>query len=140
VGLFSGRRPSQSDQAGARLPSDLIARLEPFGRFEYDPSGSGVDAVGLPNAEYELMQTAKADPDAFLQGLASEAIPIGGWTAYGAMRLAWHFGLLRAGTHHADADAIGLAALEFVRNSGAAWNRLNLDEKDLWNRVAARQW
>jgi hypothetical protein len=123
-----------------QLPNGLLARLEPFGRFEYDPQGSGVDPIGQPNAEYPLLAMTKQDPDGFLAALASATIPIGGWTVYGAMRLTWHFGLLKAEPPHDKADVIGVAALEFVRDTGGTWERLNIDEKTLWNRAAEQEW
>ena len=85
-------------------------------------------------------EVAKQDPDGFLAALAARTIPVGGWTVYGAMRLAWHFGLLKPGTHRAAADAIGLAALRFVRDSGCPWERLRMDEQALWNRAAGEEW
>jgi hypothetical protein len=140
MSLFRRRESTGADQVAIRLPSDLVARLEPFGRFEYDPQGSGVDATGHPNAEYPLLQMAKENPDGFLGALASDTIPVGGWTVYGAMRLAWHFGLLKADSPRDDADAIGLAALRFVRDAGCGWAQLNVDEQALWNRVAGDGW
>jgi hypothetical protein len=96
LSLFKRGASENSGEGVTRLPDGLAARLEAFGRFEYDPQGSDVDAIGHPNAEYPLLQMAKQNPDEFLAALSSATIPIGGWTAYGAMRLAWHFGLLQA--------------------------------------------
>jgi hypothetical protein len=135
-----GKRESMHASGGVQLPPDLIARLERYGRYEFDPQGSGVEAIGQPAAEYPLLQLAKGDPDGFLAALASEAIPVGGWTVYGAMRLAWNFGLMKAEPHYADADAIGLAALHFVRDAGYGWEHLSLDEKALWRRAVAEEW
>jgi hypothetical protein len=133
-------RPSHHGDADGPLPPDLLARLDAFGRFEFDPQGSGVDAIGHPNADYTLLQVAKEDPDGFLAALASATDPVGGWTSYGAMRLAWHFGLLANDEPQADLDAIGLTALSFLRNTGTAWDHLTVAEKALWNRVAAEPW
>jgi hypothetical protein len=140
MSLFSRGRSDRADEGGVQLPNDLVARLEPYGRFEYDPQGSGVDAIGHPNAEYPLLQMAKQDPDGFLAALASETVPVGGWTVYGAMRLIWNFGLLKPETPRADADVIGLAALRFVRDIGGSWELLRIDEKALWNRAAGQKW
>jgi hypothetical protein len=136
------RKPRFPHRGGVdgRLPPDLLARLDAFGRFESDPQGSGVDASGHPNADYALLQVAKEDPDCFLAALASATDPIGGWTSYGAMRLAWHFGLLANDEPQADLDAIGYTALSFLRNRGTAWDHLAVAEKGLWNRVAAEPW
>jgi hypothetical protein len=118
----------------------LPARLEPFGRFEFDPQGSGIDPVGMPNAEFELIQTAKQDPEAFIRGLAAATIPTGGWTVYGAMRLLWHFGLIEPDKASADLLAIATAALQFLRSSGATWQQLATVEKQLWAQISAEEW
>jgi hypothetical protein len=140
MSLFRRTATEDADKGAARLPRGLVARLEPFGRFEYDPQGSGVDAIGHPNAEYPLLQMAQQDPDGFLAALASATIPIGGWTVYGAMRLARHFSLLKPESPRDDGDAIGLAALRFIRDRGGRWEQLNPDEKVLWNRAAGQPW
>ncbi|MGP0100289.1 MAG: hypothetical protein ACLPUT_01530 [Solirubrobacteraceae bacterium] len=140
MSLFGRRASKDADMGASRLPSNLVARLEPFGRFEYDPKGSGVDAIGHPNAEYPLLQLAKQDPDGLLGDLAAATVPIGGWTVYGAMRLAWHFGLLKPESSRDDGDAIGLAALRFIHDAGATWEQLNTDEKALWSRAAGQPW
>jgi hypothetical protein len=133
VGLFNRRHGG--DTHGGLLPGDLVARLEPFGRFEFDPQGSGVDAIGLPSADYTLMETAKADPDGFIAALSSATLPLGGWTAYGAMKLIWHLGLTDPDVPHEDADSIRLAALQFVRGSGYGWEHLTLQERAFWQRA-----
>ncbi len=140
MGLFSRSQPENEGKTVASLPNGLVARLEAYGRFEFDPQGSGIDAVGHPDAEYPLLQMAKQDPDGFLASLGSATIPIGGWTVYGAMRLAWNFGLLKPESPRKDGDAIGLAALRYIRGGGASWERLRTDEKALWSRAAGEQW
>lgn len=117
MSLFSRSASEDASEMVSPLPDGLTARLEAFGRFEFDPEGSGVDAIGHPNAEYPLLQIAKQDPDRFLAALASATVPIGGWTVYGAMRLAWHFGLLKPESPRKDGDAIGLAALRFASDA-----------------------
>jgi hypothetical protein len=140
MSLFKRRAPEFAEEVEARLPADLLERLEAFGRFEYDPQESGVEATGHPNADYSLLTTAKQDPDGFIAALTRSALPVGGWTVYGAMRLAWHFGLLKPETPLADADALGLAALQFVHGIGGTWENLNIDERALWNRASAQPW
>lgn len=142
MGLF-GRKVSAatgSSSVSVVLPPDLVSRLEPFGRFEFDPQGSGVDALGHPNAEYPLMQMAKQDPSGFMAALAAATVPIGGWTAYGAMRLVWHFGLEDPDVPQADSDAISMAALQFLRDSGYPWMRLSVYEQAIWRRIDGREW
>lgn len=140
MALFGRSQGPRELDPNTRLPADLVSRLDAFGRFEYDPQGSGIDAVGHPNAEYPLLQAAKQDPDGFLAALASATMSIGGWTSYGAMRLVWHFGLLGHEEPQSDRDTVGLAGLRFVRENGASWGKLNPAEQALWNRVAGEPW
>ena len=140
MGLFGKKASQTTGGSSVELPPDLVSRLEPFGRFEFDPEGSGVDPIGLPNAEYPLMQMAKQDPDGFMAALAAATVPIGGWTVYGAMRLIWHFGLADPDVPQADSDAISMAALQFLHDSGCPWERLNLREMAFWRRIANREW
>jgi hypothetical protein len=140
MGLFKRQPPRVVEQADAWLPADLLGRLEKFGRFEYDPQGSGVEATGHPNADYSLLTAAKQNPDEFIAALTAAASPVGGWTVYGAMRLTWHFGFLKPEAPRRDADALGLAALEFIRGVGCTWEHLNIDEKALWNRASTQAW
>jgi len=67
-------------------------------------------------------------------------VPLGGWTVYGAMRLAWHFGLLKPETPREGSDVIALTALRFLRDTGAEWAQLNKDEQALWSRAAGQPW
>jgi hypothetical protein len=140
MGLFSRKASVSPGGSGVVLPSDLVSRLEPLGRFEFDPQGSGVDAIGHPNAEYPLMQMAKQDPDGFMAALAAETVPVGGWTVYGAMRLIWHFGLAEPDVPQADSDEISMAALQFLHGLGCPWERLNMREMAYWRRLAGREW
>lgn len=140
MGLFGKKASATAGSSSGALPPGLVSRLEPFGRFEFDPQGSGVDALGHPNAEYPLMQMAKQDPNGFLAALAATTVPVGGWTVYGAMRLIWHFGLADPDVPQADSDAISMAALQFLHDSGYPWMRLNMYEQAIWRRVDGREW
>jgi hypothetical protein len=140
MGLFGKKASMSTGGSNVALPPDLVSRLEPFGRFEFDPQGSGVDPIGLPNAEYHLMQMAKQNPDGFMAALAAATVPIGGWTVYGAMRLISHFGLADPDVPQADSDAISMAALQFLHDSGHSWEHLNLREMAFWRRIAGREW
>jgi hypothetical protein len=140
MGLFGKKASAATGSSSVTLPPDLVSRLEPFGRFEFDPQGSGVDPIGFPNAEYPLMEMAKQDPDGFMAALAAATVPIGGWTVYGAMRLAWNFGLADPDVPQADSDAISMAALQFLHDSGYPGERLNPREMAFWRRTAGREW
>jgi hypothetical protein len=66
-------------------------RMEQFGRYEFDPQGSGINDIDIwsqymgPFYEY-----ATADPDGFLTELrAVVADDRGGFATFGAARLVW---------------------------------------------------
>lgn len=140
MGLFGKRASAHAESSGRALPPDLVSRLEPFGRFEFDPQGSGVDPMGLPSADYRLMQFAKQDPDGFMAALAAATVPVGGWTVYGAMRLIWNFGLAEPDVPQADSDLISITALQFLRDSGYPRERLTPRDMAFWRRLAGRDW
>jgi hypothetical protein len=58
----------------------------------------------------------------------------------GAMRLVWHFGLADPDVPQADSDAISMAALQFLHDSGYPGERLNPREMAFWRRIAGREW
>lgn len=140
MGLFGKKATGVSGGSGVALPPDLVSRLEPFGRFEFDPQGSGIDPIGLPSAEYPLLQMAKQDPDGFMAALAAVTVPIGGWTVYGAMRLIWNFGLADPDVPQSDSDAISMTALQFLHDSGYPEERLSPRDMAFWRRIAGRDW
>jgi hypothetical protein len=140
MGLFGKKASVATGSSGVALPPDLVSRLEPFGRFEFDPQGSGVDPIGLPSAEYPLLQMAKQDPDGFMAALAAATVPIGSWTAYGAMRLIWNFGLADPDVPQADSDMISMTALQFLHDSGYPQERLTPRDLAFWRRLTGREW
>lgn len=140
MGLFGKKASVATGSSGVVLPPDLVSRLEPFGRFEFDPQGSGVDPIGLPSAEYPLLQMAKQDPDGFMAALAAATVPIGSWTVYGAMRLIWNFGLADPDVPQADSDMISMTALQFLHDSGYPQERLTPRDLAFWRRLAGREW
>ena len=56
-----------------RLPPGFARTLELYGRWQFDPQGSGVDPsrIGDGNFEYELFMLAKPDGDAFIEEVAA---------------------------------------------------------------------
>jgi hypothetical protein len=115
------------------LPSDIISMMESFGRFEFDPQGSGEDAGDIGRLMAELYPFASSDPDGFLVALAKAVLPVGGWAAYGASRTIWE--LLSPSAEirqHPAYKAIMNAALEFLRTSGKSLIMLRPYERDFW--------
>lgn len=83
MGLFG--KGARITQQGLRLPAGIDEFLETFGRFEFDPQGSGVD----PNAGYwmpALYELSEQDRGAFIEAIADVSFRCGGWALYGGDR------------------------------------------------------
>ena len=81
-----------SRRGGPRFPSDALARLELYGRFEMDPQGCGVEAshVWEHCMRPFVLDSGSSDRDAIL--VALHAVVAGdrsGFATYGASCLAW---------------------------------------------------
>jgi len=116
MGWF-GRRERRQDSP---LPPDIVSLLEMYGRSKFDLYGTGV-AQGLDTSrtwmlEPDLYPVAQADPDAFVTALATAALPVGGWTVFGAARLIRE--LLGNEYSHPASDEIRVAGLQWLRDNG----------------------
>lgn len=122
---FLGKRnPSE-------LPADIVSMMETFGRFEFDPQESGIDAAYVwDSLQAPLLPLTQTDPDAFVTSLAEAVIPVGGWAAYGAARTVMN--LLDGKLDHPSYHAILQASLQFLRDNGVPNNRLNGYEWQFW--------
>lgn len=101
------------------LPNNIIGMMERFGRYEFNPQGSGDDAADIWGQMAELSPFASADPDGFLVALAGAVLPIGGWSVYGASRTIWEFLSSSTSVHqHPSYNAIMKAAIDFLRSNG----------------------
>jgi hypothetical protein len=119
MGLF-GRR--QQNTSAVRLPADFARTLEQYGRWTFDPPGSGIDPsqIGGGNIEYELFTRAQDDSDAFIQAVAAVAIPAGGWALYGGSRAIWN--AVGTDVDHPDYLALLDASIDFIgRQYGMAY-------------------
>lgn len=66
-----------------RLPADMLAQLDAFGRCSYDLQGSPPPDT----FEADMYFLAQSDRDGFLADLAALVVPGGGWAAYDGMKL-----------------------------------------------------
>ncbi|HTU79666.1 MAG TPA: hypothetical protein VMF09_12985 [Solirubrobacteraceae bacterium] len=111
MGLFGKR---QQNTGAVRLPADFARTLEQYGRWTFDPPGSGIDPsqIGGGNIEYELFMLAQDDSDAFVRAVAAVALPAGGWALYGGSRAV----LNAVGTDvdHPDYLALLDASIDFI--------------------------
>ncbi len=83
MGLFGNR----SRRSEGMFPPTLRHDLEMYGRFEFDPAG-GIESDRIYlHLLAPYLETAQADPVGFTAALARLALPIGGWTVYGAAHL-----------------------------------------------------
>jgi hypothetical protein len=112
MGLFGKR---QQNTGGMRLPAGFADTLEQYGRWTFDPPGSGIDPsqIGGASIEYELFMLAQADSDAFIRAIAAVAIPVGGWAVYGGARAVWN--AVGTDVDHPDYLALLDASIDFVQ-------------------------
>ena len=138
MGLFSRRREAEGQ--GSYLPPHVIPGLEPYGRFAFDPQGSGVDPLTLMTNEYDFLLLRRNDPDRFIAEIAAAAIPAGGWTLLGAMKLLWECDYLQAIPANADATAILASGCDLARGMGFLWAQLRMDEQAAYVRAGGHPW
>lgn len=113
IGLF-GKTRRAAPTGGLRLPADFGRTLEQYGRFTFDPAGSGIDPgqIGDGAFEYELWVLAQPDADAFIRAVAAVAIPAGGWAVYGGAKAVWNS--VGTDVEHPDYLAMLDASIEFI--------------------------
>src|SRR3954470_11758054 len=77
--------------SAGRLPGNVVPRMERFGRFEFDPLNSDLDAtVVWSELQAPFLDFAQAEPDRFTSALVAEVLPAGGFALYGAARTVWN--------------------------------------------------
>ncbi len=114
------------------LPANIAQLAEDFGRYEYDQAASGVDGTSVwADFVAPLYPLAQAEPTAFLQQLADAALPVGGWSVYGASHLDWEF-FSGANPNDPSHRALLTASLTFLRESGVPLSRLTGYEGSFW--------
>ena len=132
MALFRGRSHEAS-----RLPTNIVEIMESFGRFEFDPAGSGLDSNYVwTSIVGPLLPTATADSASFLRELADAVTPVGGWAVYGGSHLVKELlgGDLNDDSYH----AMMSASLDFLRGLGVPAMRLNGYESRFWREHKGR--
>ncbi|MFC4506949.1 MULTISPECIES: hypothetical protein [Streptomyces] len=123
----------------ARLPTDVVPRMEKFGRFEFDPVGSDIDASDVwAELQAPFLEFAQSDPEGFARALANAVLPAGGFALFGAARTVWNL----AGSDFTSPAyaAVRMAALEFFRVNGVPNNRLSADDWRFWQQNRTEPW
>jgi hypothetical protein len=115
--------------ARRRLPAETLTQLEQLGRSQYDP-GSCDSPWQFVSSMYQLAQD---DREGFLADLAALVVPVGGWPAYGGLRLLWE--IFSADLSQPDFDAIALTGLQFLRSHGVPSSRVSPYELAIWHRL-----
>ncbi len=132
MGIFRRRSGSPDDRGG--LPPNIVALMERLGRFELDQQGRQDDPATIwSKTQAPLLPFASSDPGAFVDALATAAVPVGGLASYGAAHAVWN---LVAAEHRKGGsyDAIMSSAVEFLRANGVPPMRVN---GFLWNQWLA---
>ncbi|MCM2422180.1 hypothetical protein [Streptomyces sp. RKAG293] len=129
------RRPSSSTD----FPPDVASRMEQFGRFEFDPTGSGIDASYVWNElQAPFLAFAQSDPDRFAEELAEAVLPAGGFALFGASRTIWS--LAGSDCRSPSYDGVRMAALEFFRSNGITTSRISPDDYRFWREHRDEPW
>ncbi|MBR7839716.1 hypothetical protein KDL01_41080 [Actinospica durhamensis] len=126
MALFSRR------EAGARLPADVVTRMDLFGQYEFDSTrlAPGIDVWS--QLQSPLLEFAQADPAGFVEALVAAVRPGGGWALYGASRTIGN--LIAYDYEHPRYAEVRMAALEFLRANGVPPKFLTGGDWDFWLR------
>lgn len=119
MGLFS-RGSRERPSGGPRLPAGFAQTLSQYGRFQFDPQGSGIEPsrLGGGNFEYELYQLAQPDPAAFTSAVSDVATAAGGWALWGGAYAVWNAVGGSAPIAQDDHREMVAAAVDFVLEQG----------------------
>ena len=130
MSLFGKRIQNQS-----LLPSDIVQRMEYYGRCEFSPQESEPDAPQRINEliYQPLYPVASADPDKFIAELADAVLPAGGWAVYGGERCVRD--LINAQTRHPGFVAMVDAAIRFLLSQGYGMMHVAPYERDVWDEL-----
>ena len=143
MGLFSRRSKS-------RLPHEVEAVLERYGRWAFDPQHSGIDvgSIGHEPLQRPILEAYARGPQAVAEAtnrladaFIEEVLPDGGWPVYGAYKL---IDDIADGVRSAATATVMEAGLQFLRERGVPWNtHLSPYEKQFWvsrHPGGARDW
>ncbi|MEV8544185.1 hypothetical protein [Streptomyces sp. NPDC051572] len=123
----------------ARLPGDVVSRMERFGRFEFDPVGTDIDASDVwGELQAPYLPFAQSDPQDFARALADAVLPAGGFALFGAARTVWN--LVGSDFTSPAYDTVRMAALEFFRAHGVPSNRLSAADWRFWQENRSEPW
>ncbi|MFE6486446.1 hypothetical protein ACFVGN_26425 [Streptomyces sp. NPDC057757] len=129
------RKPSKS----SGLPADMASRMERFGRFEFDPANSGIDASYVwSELQAPFVEFAGSDPEGFADELAEAVGPAGGFALFGAARTIWS--LVGSDFRSPSYDGVRMAALEYFRSNGVPSSRLSSDDLRFWREQRDEPW
>jgi hypothetical protein len=123
------------------LPQGLLAELEPWGRFGYDPTSFTQDPFNSPFPiihSYDFLQLIRADRQRFVSELAEHALPRGGWASFGAFKLLGECNYLDdpvAASQNPDIARILRAGIGFLRAQNLDVRRLTGPEVQAVNLI-----
>ncbi|MEU5094708.1 hypothetical protein [Streptomyces sp. NPDC020996] len=121
------------------LPGDVVSLMERFGRFEFDPVGTDIDASDVwGELQAPFLPFAQSDPHGFARALADAVLPAGGFALFGAARTVWN--LVGSDFSSPAYGAVRMAALEFFRANGVPSNRLSAADWRFWQENRSEPW
>jgi hypothetical protein len=115
-----------------QLPSDIVQRMQRYGRHDYDPQKYPDDPGAIWTETQEpLLDFASSDPSGFLDALAQAVLPDGGWAAFGAAHTSWNL-LADDKRQGPSYEALMDASVQFLRDSGVPPMRVAGYDWDHW--------
>lgn len=133
AGMWQSSSGAPRDQVS--LPSDMRSRLRRYGRHKVDRHTSGepgpLDPGWDPIIPIAFEMEARTDPPRYVHALSELAVPVGGWTVYGAAEFA-----LDIGTHDLEDPAyrrLFADGLMVRRAAGVPWPMLNGFDQEYWS-------
>lgn len=129
----AGSGTAVAERAESRLPRDIVAVMEGFGRWSFDPADphhAGIEPWESFIAG--LWPYAREDPEGFSAALAEQTLPKGGWAVYGAARAVVE--LTDRSVDSPAHQALMDASLQFLRRNRVPMAQLTGYERAHWNR------
>lgn len=127
--------PFGSRKNKSLLPSDIVQRMDLYGRHEFAPQKSAPSVADRVNMliYQQLYPTAQANPDRFVTDLAKAVLPAGGWAVYGGQRCVRD--LISSQARYPDYVTMVDAAMQFLRNQGYGLMHVAPIEEQLWREL-----
>jgi hypothetical protein len=121
---------TQSSATLRRLPADIVARMERYGRVRFE----GLTTDETDATEQRFRSLSQREKEAYVDALATVLGPVGGWPCLGAANLLVK--TMFEPEDHRGYAALLMASLEFQRAARVSEIALSIHEMEFWHRHA----